>query len=134
MFYSMSYQNKLDERHESPYFFKQFYFTEMLPKEQGAMLSYLIAIENYSKVRLKDDPSFFECNVSGFINKNLQGWSVSEITTAINNLVNNGYISKRIVNKNKTFIALNHVQLDKLYDKWLESRNEEIENGLTTTI
>ena len=129
---NMSYQNKLDERHEAPFYFKHFYFTELLPKEQSSMLSYLIAIENYSRVRLKDDPTYFECNVSGFVNRNLRGWSVSEITSAINNLVNNGYITKRIVNKNKTFIALNHNQLDKLYAQWQEMQKND--NELTITI
>lgn len=120
---NMSYLNQLEKRYEVPYFFKQFYFTELLPKEQGAMLSYLIAMENYSRIRLKDDPSFFECNVNGFINKRLKGWSILEIKTAINNLVNAGYINKRIISNNKTFISLNHKMLDKLYDKWFEEQD-----------
>lgn len=121
----MSYLNKLDQKHEAPYYFKQFYFTELLPKEQGALLSYLIAMENNPKInRLKDDPCYFECNVSGFINRKLRGWSVLEIKTAINNLVNAGYITKRIVQNNTTCIALNHKMLDRLYEQWLQMENE----------
>lgn len=119
-----SYLTQLEARHEAPFFFKHFYFTELLPKEQGSMLSYLIAIENYCKVRLKDDPTFFECNIEGFINKKLKGWSVTEIKSAITNLVNSGYVYKRVIDNNKTFLALNYPQIDKLYDKWVTQEQE----------
>lgn len=124
-----SYEQKLKTKIELPYFFKQYYFTCTLPAKQGEMLSFLIAMEDFVLVRLADDESYFESNLTGFIDKKLVGWSNYEIKSAIDGLVNSGYIFKRVIDNNQTFIALNHTKIDQLYNQWIsdiESNTDKI--------
>ena len=113
-------------------YFKLYKFTCQLPMKQSYMLSYLIDADDFVNYRLSDDIGFFMCCKANFINKMLTGWSDYQITSAINELENAGYIYKRVENidgRNITYIKLNVEAINNLNAKYknLNDQQQEIE-------
>lgn len=101
-------------------FYKLYKFTLELPLKQAVVLSYLIDTENFSKYTLSNDTDYFECCWTNYAEKAL-GKSISKKIwiSAINELLKDGYIFKKVKNNNCTFYKLNKSRirdLKKTYD------------------
>ena len=112
-----TYKEKLSIEGEE--FYKLYKFTCSLPKEQAFMLSYLIDMDDFVKVRLKKDMGYFQCT-NEFIRSSLIGWSDAEINNAIQKLEFKGFISSKKISfrgekyKQPRFVKLNMEVIDNL--------------------
>ena len=107
-------------------YIKLYKFAFCLGSKLDVILSVLINAETWVTQGLSDDPDYFKCNIQGFMQNLLTGYSDHEIRSSINKLCDLGLISKRSININgnqSLFIKLNKDAIIN-YKNMYEQKNE----------